>query len=590
MSFRARVAAFTVDRGGAVALAALVLYVWLAPAYIVDGDNAEFSTLGTTGGVAHPPGYPLYLIVLRALSWLPAESPAHAAALATGIIGALAVLVLHAACRAWGARPTAASVAAALFASGPIVLRFHSEAEAFALNNLVVATVLWLAAAAGPLRGTARIATLALVAGLGMSNHLTCVLIAPVGLLGVARGVRETTGSRPIALVRAVFAFAIGLVPYLYLWATPTTPASWTTIDSFGALLHHFLREDYGGPGAFAPRGEPVSVFDNLLALAQTLGRSGLWLVPALGVVWLCLLVGRRTVRLEPRGGWWALALSFLAAGPLLAIKFNKQLDADGLYVVTRFHMLPLLLLAVPSAVAIEELGTALLARARAGRLRSQVAGAILAVGVLATGAAVSLPSVTTAYSPAAQRSIENLLRTMPPRAVVIGSFDLLSFGAGYVQDALGQRTDVSVVMWPTTRATFLRRTGVSIAHVASDPSATVRVAEAVLASGRPLFADESTASRLSALPSYPYGLVFRILPAGTTAPDTEQVFAMNKELVDKLVIDYPVPRIGDGVPADVHAWYARMWRILATALAAGGRRDDAAFALEMERTLAPRL
>ena len=73
---------------------------------MVYGDNAEFSALSALGGVAHPTGYPLYVLWLRAWSWLPVDSPAHAASIATAILTALEVLVLHAACRAWGARPT----------------------------------------------------------------------------------------------------------------------------------------------------------------------------------------------------------------------------------------------------------------------------------------------------------------------------------------------------------------------------------------------------------------------------------------------------------------------------------------------------
>ena len=34
------------EGGGLLALATLLLYAWLASAHIVDGDNAEFATLG----------------------------------------------------------------------------------------------------------------------------------------------------------------------------------------------------------------------------------------------------------------------------------------------------------------------------------------------------------------------------------------------------------------------------------------------------------------------------------------------------------------------------------------------------------------
>src|SRR5262249_37027866 len=159
------------------------------PAHIVDGDNAEFATLGALGGRAHPSGYPAFVLWLRAWSWLPG-SAAHAAAMATALLGAAQIVVLHAACRAWGARPWAATAAVAIFAAGPVAMRTYSEAEVFAGNGLVVAAVLWLAAERGPVRGLARAAALGLVAGVGLATHMTCALVAPVGILGVVRAWR----------------------------------------------------------------------------------------------------------------------------------------------------------------------------------------------------------------------------------------------------------------------------------------------------------------------------------------------------------------------------------------------------------------
>lgn len=137
----ARARTLLLDRGGLIALVALVGYVGLAPPHIVDGDGAEFATLGTAGGVAHPTGYPAYLLWLRAMAWLPGASPAHTAGIATAVLGAIQLVVLHAACRAWGARATAATFTVVIYAAGPLVLRYASQPEAFAMNQLVVATV-----------------------------------------------------------------------------------------------------------------------------------------------------------------------------------------------------------------------------------------------------------------------------------------------------------------------------------------------------------------------------------------------------------------------------------------------------------------
>ena len=67
-------------------MVALAVYGALATPHIVDGDNAEYSTLGTIGGAAHPTGYPLYLLWLRAMAWLPG-TPAHAAWISAGANG-----------------------------------------------------------------------------------------------------------------------------------------------------------------------------------------------------------------------------------------------------------------------------------------------------------------------------------------------------------------------------------------------------------------------------------------------------------------------------------------------------------------------
>src|SRR3954468_13612524 len=131
------------ERGLGLLLVTLAIYLWVAPRYIVAPDNAELSALGAVGGAAHPSGYPLYVLWLRAWSWLPAHSPAHAAALATGLLTALEVMLLHAAARAWGARPAAAALVAALVAVSPVVMRVQSQAEVFALSGAVVAAILW---------------------------------------------------------------------------------------------------------------------------------------------------------------------------------------------------------------------------------------------------------------------------------------------------------------------------------------------------------------------------------------------------------------------------------------------------------------
>jgi len=99
--------------GATVALGAFAVYAWLIPSASGMGDASELTLVLATGGVAHPTGYPLYVLaghpfclVLHAfgVGW------SRAAALWSAAGGALAVgflLVLGARLAAASASPRA---------------------------------------------------------------------------------------------------------------------------------------------------------------------------------------------------------------------------------------------------------------------------------------------------------------------------------------------------------------------------------------------------------------------------------------------------------------------------------------------------
>jgi hypothetical protein len=573
------------DRGWLIGLATLVLYIWIAPSHIVDGDNAEFATLGTIGGIAHPSGYPLYLLWLHATSWLPGASPAHTAAIATSVLGAASVVVLHAACRAWGARPLAATIAVAIFAAAPIVLRIETEAEVFALNCLVVAAVIWLAALEGPLRGWQRAAVLGLVAGLGLSNHLTCALLAPVGILGVVRAVREAPLAKPAVIGLAIAGLLAGLLPYGYAFVAADTPLSWGHVRSLGELVALFTRRDYGGPGAFQANGADVSAATSIFGLMATLARTWLWAPLLLAVATLVHRVIRSESG-EPRWGWAMLALSFVLAGPVLVSRFNVAPEGLGLYVCQRFYVLPALLLAVPTAVGVGALARFI----PQTKISERTWVAIAATIGFAAVAGTALPHILRVHTRAVEAGARNMLRSLPADAVVIEAADDLHFSAGYVQWAVGERQDVVMVTWSLMSLQWYRDR-VSLRGIIAPPGAEpplIRLADALLASGKALFVDQTQTKILTEFPTYPYGTLIRVLPRGVKPPSVAEVLELNRAIYAKFEIDYPRPGPDDEYPTEVHRRYAATWTVLAQALRAAGKDDDADWALEAARELAP--
>jgi hypothetical protein len=566
-----RSASYLTERSWVIALTALVVYVALAPAHLVDGDNGEMATLGALGGRAHPSGYPLYILWLRAWSWLPG-TPAHAAAIATAILGALTIGALHAACRAWCARPLAATITVAIVGAAPLVLRFHSEAEVFAMNGLACALVVWLSAAGAPLRGRSRAAALGLIAGAGLANHLTCVLVAPVGLLGVVRAARE---SRPSSFAIAIAGLAVGLSPYAYLFVADG-PASWGSVTTLSDLLSTILREEYGGATSFIPGGVAVAWTTSIAACFATIARSWLWLPAALGVAMLAVRIRRPAG--ETRWAWAMLAASFLLAGPVLASRFNVEPRGIGLYVCQRFHLLPTLLLAVPVAAGLDPLC------ARVTRLR-------LATGFAAAGfvglTLTALPRLARVHSPAMERGVQNLLRSLPPIAIAVVISEEQCFGGRYLQLARGERPDVALVCSELLRRDWYRaawaRRGLSMPR---DPGAPL--GDALLRTGRPVFVDRGLTGVLAAFSSYPHGILYRVLARGSAPPPAAEIAVLNREIYRAFDLDYPHPRRDDDFAAVAHRRYTAAWAAISNLLAAAGDAEGARDAYELARQLQP--
>jgi len=186
-----------------------------------------------------------------------------------------------------------------------------------------------------------------------------------------------------------------------------------------------------------------------------------------------------------------------------------------------------------------------------------------------------------------------NLLNSLPEGAVVLAQSDDLVAGTTYAQTVLGVRADVVLVSWAQTPLRWYRERlaarGVAIDPYApgSDP-ASVRVADQILASGRPLFVEFALGNVLRAFTTYPSGTVFRVLPRGAPQLPLDDIIALNKRLYAKFDLDEPNPGPDDGYPTGVYHRYAKTWAIIARALADSGRRDEAKAAAELAHQLAP--
>jgi len=180
--------------GAALGLAALALYTaTLAPA-VLEADSGEFQFVAWLPGIAHPTGYPLYILTgwlwthmlpLGTVAWRINLMSAGFGALAVGLVFAVARQLLAGAFPhlPQPAQTAAAAMGAATFA---VTATFWSQAivaEVYTLQTLLLATMLWLALKFGVEKKSWQSLSLALIFGLGLAHHVTTVLYAPALLI-----------------------------------------------------------------------------------------------------------------------------------------------------------------------------------------------------------------------------------------------------------------------------------------------------------------------------------------------------------------------------------------------------------------------
>ncbi len=181
--------------GAGVALVAFGLYLATLAPTVLEADGGEFQFVPWLPGIAHPTGYPLYVL----LGWLwthllPGGEVAWRMNLLSAVFAAVAIGFTYAVARqildatfpdtSWGARTTAAVIAAATFAVSQTFWSQAIIAEVYTLHALFVVVILWLAIYPPPLKGGgARGGWLAFAVGLGLTHHSTIVLLLPALVL-----------------------------------------------------------------------------------------------------------------------------------------------------------------------------------------------------------------------------------------------------------------------------------------------------------------------------------------------------------------------------------------------------------------------
>lgn len=525
-----------------VGLALLTCYWATAPRTVVLEDDGYFLQAAWFNAVAHPPGYPLYVALAHLATLVPAGSVALRVHALTGIMAAIAcVLLFHLARRLDLSRGAAVVAALALGFSGA----YWSQAiiaEVYALNVLLFLACAHLALGLGRDPGSVTpraLMTAGLFYGLGLANHWPLLVLSTPALLALAWPAwrKAARGIAPLLL-----GMGAGLLPYAWMiWRTHVVPEYCFAgpIDSWESFRFYVAREGYAAQDHSATAGWWDRVQFTGFVAGEAVRQLG-WPGAALAVTGFAAQWRR-----FPRHVCFALLLAFAGSTFLLILLLGFDYDALHRYT---FRVYPL----IAWSVAAVWIGLGLQQAARYCSLLSHGAvsepRAALSLGALVVGVIflTHLPGNLRRGDDWAEHYGRAVLDSLPPGARFYGNADTVNGPVGYLQRVVGLRPDITFVTGTSLpwRGTLYRP------YAMPAPALESLLADFVRGDRRPVFYSNGFPN---AFGQDDYGLYFGVNTAGVAGD--------YRVAGSPPVLEYF--RVLDGVTAPADPWESMHLRLL---------------------------
>jgi hypothetical protein len=422
----------------ALGIAVFAMYAFMAARDVMFGDGLELVASAARNGVAHPPGYPLWIVLAHLAALVPIGPLAYRVNLTSSAFHAITVGLVYLAGYVLVRRHGPALFAALLLAvASPLFVTWSLQAEVFSLNDLFAAAMtllclLWLEDASR----WRLIVPIAALFGLGLSNQQTLILLAPLPLwvAWCARHAIRSSKSAPQALGLAALLLLVGFcVPYVHTLLASQRLETWQLGEArtVSELVDVIARRAFGTM--------------NLVSNPGLQGGSALERVAALVILggWPYLAVGAGLTGLALRRRYSELVFAAcIVAGPLLAfcIVANLNIAGDvsrGLF--ARFGLMPLIALAPFSACTVFLLD----AFVRNQLLRRVVIGAALCGAFVP--AALRLPALSLAAVHDPRTLTRDVFAALPPHAILLTT---VAAAPPYFQTIENRRPDVTIVRY----------------------------------------------------------------------------------------------------------------------------------------------
>ena len=406
-------------------------------------DGGDLITAAATGGIAHPTGYPLFILLARLFQFLPIGSLAFRTNLMSALAAAIAALIVYKiVAKSLSSIPIPMKALAGLsagfaFGLAPLIWSQAVITEVYTLHVMFMGLLLFLSVFVSTDQNKHKRLDLLVGAifGLAMGNHITTIFILPVILLTTIR-VKPNQGSKIIwkqyihlngrALFQRLIGIGLGLLVYIILPLRANThpPVNWGNPSSLGGFIWLVTGKLY--QGLILDLNIPFIMQRAQTAIALLLEQFGI-IGLCIGFIGLILFFKPNSLNISML---WIVFISFT-----FAIGYGTS-DAY-LYLIPAF-----LCFAVWIGVG---LGSLMVSLSRHSNYIGYLLGLIITVIFLIQGWS-AWSHVDASHDQRAETFGKSVLSIAPTDAIVFAKGDEAVFSLWYFQYALQERTDLAII------------------------------------------------------------------------------------------------------------------------------------------------
>ncbi|MFH1379041.1 MAG: DUF2723 domain-containing protein [bacterium] len=331
-------------------LVILGLYLYGLMPSIGGGDNGELITAGYTYGIAHAPGYPLYVVCGKLFSILmPFGNPAYIMNLCSAVTAALTVMCCYLVLRYMLDQVMIPALLSLFLSVLPGFWLGAYQAEVFALNGLCAIGILGIMICTAH-RAAYRVPDRLVVFlfALSLGNQHTLLLLGPAVMVWEIWRLYCLQKSQGIlfclkeaGILTAFFIMGISIYLFLPIRSLCQPLLDWEDPETWSRFWYVFTRARYGSLQLAQGRPDPLSIKD----IVVQIGFFGDLLVQNIGWMGLILLICGMGAAISKYKKIEHLILltAFGVSGLGIFLLANVKPGGNTTYIMSRFMFLPLI-------------------------------------------------------------------------------------------------------------------------------------------------------------------------------------------------------------------------------------------------------